>query len=125
MSGVSYPFLTETIPLYAVILLGIFPSLIIITGSEIFNHLVLLREENALDTGRQRIRRFIVNMYHTLALFAFGLGVTLLFTEILKKMVGKYFLSDKIIVEIFRIMRAFVKFSRSVQKPFESLFLEL
>ncbi len=88
MSEVSYPYLSESIPLYAVAIYGIVTPLLVITASEVTNHLVLLPGENALDTNRQRVRRFIVNMYHTIVLFALGLGVTLLITETLKKLVG-------------------------------------
>jgi hypothetical protein len=93
MSGVAYPYQAETIPLYAVAVYGLIPSVLTFVGGEFLNQLVLatpdLPPQLRSQSNNVRTRKFLVSLYHTLALFFLGLSFTLLLTEIGKKIAGK------------------------------------
>ena len=89
MSDISFPLLTETIPFYAVGIYGVLGPLIAITLVEIGNARLLFNQEKYFIQYGQLLRKFFLYVFHAVSLFAFGIGIVLLLTEIGKRWIGK------------------------------------
>ena len=95
MSDVSFPNLSETIPFYALAIYCVIPALLFILSVEAGNaKLYPLQNPFTIISGQWR--QYLITGLHAFTLFVYGLGITLLLTEILKNWVGSlrpYFLA--------------------------------
>jgi hypothetical protein len=95
MSDIGYPYLPETVPLWAVALYGILGPLLVFIFIEVQISKLLfedyyLERDGALEPFAVRLRRFFVGLYNVLSLFFYGMGITLLLTEIGKRLIGSF-----------------------------------
>lgn len=85
----SYPFINDTIPFWAVVLYATLGTLILIALVEIKNARFVAKKTDDLRSIRQRLKDFLICLYHPISLFCLGIAITLLLTEIGKRWVGR------------------------------------
>lgn len=88
MSDITFPYLPDTVPIYAVGLYGVIGPILIIILVEIYNSKLLTCQFEE-RSKRQRTRTFLICIFHSLSLFIFGIGMQLLLTEIGKRWAGR------------------------------------
>ena len=88
MSGVSFPYIPDTISFVAVIFYGGLPPILFILLIELGNAKLLPFQNKKAKSSRGR--QFLITSFHGLSLYLFGMGITLLLTEIGKKWVGRF-----------------------------------
>lgn len=84
---INYPDLPDTIPFWAVGVYCVLGPLFIIILVELKNA-KYCREDDDRSTGR-KTKDFLICLFHAISLFALGMAVTLLLTEIGKRWVGR------------------------------------
>jgi len=89
-SDVSYPLLRDSVPIWGVGIYGAIGPALFILFVELWRaRMCGNRSRYSTLSTRSRCRRFWVNLFHALSLFIFGIGTTLLLTEIGKKWIGR------------------------------------
>jgi hypothetical protein len=88
MSDISYPYLPDTVPFYAVGIYGILGPLIVILFVEIGNARLYPFQNRFFLPYYELIRKFFVYLFHSVSLFIFGISIVLLLTEIGKRWIG-------------------------------------
>ena len=88
MSDISFPFLSDTVPFYAVGIYGTLGPLLIILFVEIGNARLFPLQNKCCIPLVALIRKFIIYFLHAIALFSFGLSIVLMLTEIGKRWIG-------------------------------------
>ena len=89
MSDVSFPKANDTVEIYVVALYGILAPIVIIILVEFYNANLFCWQNKQKTDRRRRFRKFGICIFHGLSLFAFGLAMVLLLTEIGKRTVGR------------------------------------
>jgi phosphatidate phosphatase len=86
-SDVFYPLKPDTIPFYAVGLYGTIGPILFILAVEIINS--KLFSKNSPQSTKERVRIYLICVFHAISLFILGIGITLLLTEIGKRWIGR------------------------------------
>ena len=89
MSDISFPYLSDTVPFYAVGLYGVLGPLIVIVFVEIANARLYPFQNKYFLPPNELIRKFFIYLFHAISLFLFGISIVLLLTEIGKRWIGK------------------------------------
>ena len=87
-SDVSYPYIADTVPFYAVGLFGVIGPIVVIILVEVYNAKLFPFQYSDKELST-RLRIFYIVIFHSLSLFIFGIAVTLLLTEIGKRWAGR------------------------------------
>ncbi len=88
MPDISYPYLPDTVPFYAVGIYGILGPLIVILFVETGNARLYPFQNRFFLPYGELIRKFFVYLFHSVSLFTFGISIVLLLTEIGKRWIG-------------------------------------
>ena len=87
-SDLSYPYVTETLPFYVVCIYSTCAPILMFILVETYNARLLPYQKNIKRLSMsERLRRLLVVLFHTVSLFALGIAITLLLTEIGKRCV--------------------------------------
>lgn len=85
-SDIVFPYIANTVPFYAVGLFATIGPLLTILIVELLNLKILSCEAR---TSRRTCRTYLICVFHAISLFALGVGITLLLTEIGKRWAGR------------------------------------
>lgn len=88
MSDIAFPFISDTVPFWAVGVFGVLGPLAVIIFVELFNA-KLFPWSYTEEPRETRLRRLQISFFHSVSLFAFGISIILLLTEIGKKWIGR------------------------------------
>jgi hypothetical protein len=88
-SDIFYPYKTDTIPFWAVGIFATLGPIILILVIEAINVRIIpfLTKNKYNLTASERRKRYFVCIFHSLSLFALGIAITMLLTEIGKRWV--------------------------------------
>ena len=94
MSDISFPYLDDTVPTYALFLYGVLGPLLVIVLVELANARLYPNQDSFVLPYRELLRKFFIYLFHATSLFVLGISIVLLLTEIGKRWIGKSILSD-------------------------------
>jgi hypothetical protein len=82
-SEIFMPYKTDTIPFWAVGIYATLGPILFIIGVEFINSRFLPCQANyGSNSQKEKLNRFVICVFHGLSLFALGISITLLLTEI-------------------------------------------
>jgi len=88
MADITFPYMEDIVPIWAVGLYGILGTILVITIVETYNA-KLMPCQGDERSGREKFRTFSIVLFHSISLFIFGVGIQLLLTEIGKRWAGR------------------------------------
>ena len=92
-TDIFYPYKPDTVELYVVALFGVLGPVFFIILTELKNSRVIDVEAKCRELNRNVVkhkkRTFFICLFHALSIFALGIAVTLLITEIGKRWIGR------------------------------------
>ncbi|CAF0832752.1 unnamed protein product [Brachionus calyciflorus] len=90
MSDISFPFMPDTVPFWAVGIYGVAGPLLIILLVELLNAKIYPFQNTNGEPFLSRLRSFGIYLFHAVSLFVFGISIVLLLTEIGKRWIGRF-----------------------------------
>lgn len=85
-NDIFYPYIPDTVPFWAVGIFGILGPLLIILVVELLN---IFLEKQPRHVERSKVKEFFIHFFHAVSLFAMGVVITLVLTEIGKRWIGR------------------------------------
>ena len=87
-SDITFPYKADTVPFWAVGLFATIGPLLVIIVVEIFN-LKLIPCSASAKLHKRNFRAYAICVFHAISLFALGISINLLLTEIGKRWIGR------------------------------------
>ncbi len=85
-TDIFFPYITDTVPFWAVGIFGVLGPLLIILVVEILN---LFIAKDSVLVRRSKCKTFSIHFFHAVSLFAAGAVITMVLTEIGKRWIGR------------------------------------
>ena len=86
-TDIFYPYFANTMPFRKVFVCGVLGPILIFLVVEILN--VITNKDHKVMDNRSKVKNFFIHFFHAFSLFAMGLVITLLLTEIGKRWIGR------------------------------------